>query len=171
MINLLPDETKQQIRAARTNVFLLKIIISLGCAVIYLIVICTAAYFIISNEKSSQTTATIMQRANTMQTSFTVAQSVIDQQISYSDIITNFASALPTGMILDKLSFSNATLDSPIDIQLHASNEDSVPLLKQNLQKIAQFSNYNLQSITSDSNTVPGYPIKVDISLTIRSLK
>jgi hypothetical protein len=78
---------------------------------------------------------------------------------------------MPTGMILDKLSFSNATLDSPIDIQLHASDEDSVPLLKQNLQKIAQFSNYNLQSITSDSNTVPGYPIKVDVSLTIRSLK
>ncbi|MEI7539627.1 MAG: PilN domain-containing protein [Candidatus Saccharibacteria bacterium] len=171
MINLLPDETKQQIRAARTNVFLLKIIISLGCAVIYLAVVCTATYFIISNEKASPTTAAIIKRANTMQTSFNTAQSVIDQQISYSDIITNLASALPTGMILDKLSLNNATLDSPIDIQLHASDEDNVPLLKQNLQKLAQFSNYNLQSVTSDSNAVPGYPIKVDISLTIRSLK
>lgn len=171
MINLLPDKTKQQIRAARANVFLLRVIISLGCALVYLIVICTAAYFIISNEKTSPTTATIRRQANTMQTSFTTAQSVIDQQVSYSDIITNLAYALPKGMILDKLSLSDAGLDSPIDLQFRTNSEDNIPLLKQNLQRIAQFSNYNLQSVTSDPNTVPGYPIKVSVSLIIRSLK
>ncbi len=51
MINLLPDETKRQLKAARLNTVLIKYIIFLVLAAIFLGAACGISYAVLSNSK------------------------------------------------------------------------------------------------------------------------
>jgi Tfp pilus assembly protein PilN len=165
MINLLPNGTKQQIRAARTNAILLNYIIFLGLAIIFLALACAATYLILTNEKNSATN-----QPKTTQSSQTdnqsTAKDILDQQISYSNIITGIAAALPSGVILDKLSLSNNSFNMPLTLQFYARSTDDAAKLKDNF-KSTLFSNPSIQSTLTDSNGPSGYPNKITISVTI----
>jgi Tfp pilus assembly protein PilN len=179
MINLLPDDIKQQIRAARTNTYLIKYIFFLIISVVFLGLACSTSYLFLSTSKTSaeQTIAidqtksnsysSVISQANAISTSLSTANSILDQQISYSDIIMGIAAALPNGVVLDALSLSDSTLGAPIVMTAHARTTDAATALKANFQKSPLFSNYSLQSLSSSTGSIPGYPIGITISITI----
>jgi len=180
MINLLPDDTKQQIRAARTNSMLVKYIVFLGFAIAFLALACATVYFLLLNNKmlaeelakSSQPKATTSyssakQQADALRTSFATAKGILDQQVIYSDIIAGIAAALPSEIVLDSLSLSNSTLGTPITLQARARSSTNVSKMKENFEKSSLFSNYSVLSIVTDQKDSSGYPVTISISLTI----
>jgi Tfp pilus assembly protein PilN len=179
MINLLPDDTKRQIRAARANSSLVKIIIFLGFSFIFLVLACVASYMFLDNSKTdaekvittnqskSNSYSSVSSQAKAIESKLSTAKSILNQQILYSNIITGIATVLPNGVVLDDLSLSNDTLGTPMVLKLRARTYDQVVNLKNNFQKSLLFSGYSLQSLQSDPNDTTGYPVQITVGVTI----
>jgi Tfp pilus assembly protein PilN len=179
MINLLPDETKSQIKAARANSSLIRLVIFLTLAVIFLGAACGASYLfldnartsaknvILTNQSKTNSYSSVLAQANTLMANFTIAKNIMDQQVSYSKIISGLASVMPEGVILDSLTLTNDTLSTPISLSLHAKNAAAAAALKTNIQKSQLFSGYILQTLSSGSNDTSGYPTSFAITLSI----
>jgi Tfp pilus assembly protein PilN len=179
MINLLPDDAKQQICAARTNIALIRYIIFLGFAVAFLVLIYSATYLLLvnikaNNEKLAETSqskttssSSVKNQANILRTNLSTAKSILDQQLIYSDVIMGIAAALPPGIILETLSLNDSTFGTPIILTAHARSADDVPKIEENFQKSQLFSNYKLQSTTPDPDDSSGYPITVSMSIMV----
>ncbi|HZJ34981.1 MAG TPA: PilN domain-containing protein [Candidatus Angelobacter sp.] len=184
MINLLPYDTKQQLRAAHANSILIKYMIFLGFAIAFLALACATVYFLLLNNKTiaeelaknAQPTkaatsySSAKQQAETMRTNIATAKSILDQQTNYSNIITEIAAALPAGIMLDKLSLSNSTIGTPITLEASALSAANVPKMKENFEKSTLFSNYSLGSIVTDQSDSSGYPVTISINVTINKV-
>lgn len=171
MINLLPDETKRQIRAARMNSKLLSYLMLLIIAVIFLAIATAASAYLLSDMKSnnevnsSETTpySLATAKADTIKNSLSTADSVLNQQLSYSKIITGIASRLPSGTTLESLSLSNSAIGVPMTIQIYSKSSENETLLKNNFQDLG----YELKSNTPNPDKTSKYPFIISISITI----
>jgi len=179
MINLLPDDVKKQISAARTNIMLVKYIIVLGFAIAFLALACTMTYLLLINNKTiaekiienSQFKNTpyslAKKQESSLRTSLSTAKSILDQQILYSNVITGIGAALPTGIVLDTLSLNSSTFGTPITIKAYARSADDVTKLKENFQNSTLFSNFSVTSLTTNQSDSSGYPVTISISTII----
>jgi len=183
MINLLPYDTKQQIRAAHFNVTLVKYIILLSIAVAFLVLACAVTYLFLSNNQANNdkpavnnnskltTDAGIQNQVNTFRTNLTTVKTILDQQVSYSDILMGIAAALPPETTLDSIALNDSSFGAPMALQVHARSADSEPKLKENFQKSSVlFSDYKLGSISTDNAKSSDYPVTISISLTIKKV-
>lgn len=181
MINLLPDETKKQIVAARININLAKYLVFTLFSAAFLGLVCVVTYFIAINNKSTTTntaTTNVNQSdsanydaaktiLNKQISSFTAAKNIVNQQVSYSSIITTIASALPDGVILSNLSIENSKLGTPTTLQLKAKSANLEQKIKENFQNTPMFSSVSIQSSKLDSGDSSGYPTSIDLSIVI----
>lgn len=183
MINLLPNETKKQIRAARTNVILINFVVYVSIAIAFLAAACAVTYFFINNsktiaEKSNQTVSQTTtdaynlakSQANAINLSLTSAKTILDKQISYSSIITGIGAALPNGVIIDSLSLSNSTIGKPMVLRLLSRSASNETLITENLQKSSLFSNVTVQSTENVEGDTSGYPVVFNINLIINKV-
>lgn len=181
MINLLPDNTKKQISSARINVNLISYIITLLFAVVFLSAVCFVSYLIladskataektISNNQSSATvvTSSLDTQINTINTNFSIAKSIFDKRVSYSDTIMSLGSAMPAGTIIESLSLESSNMNSVIAIKARAKTAEVVTTLRSNLQNSTIFSNSNVGNASNTQNDKTGYPFEFDITLTVR---
>ncbi|MEP7204864.1 MAG: PilN domain-containing protein [Candidatus Saccharibacteria bacterium] len=180
MINLLPDDAKVEILAARTNVILVKYIIVLSLGLIFLCSISLVVYFVLLNTKAgaqatidfntskSASYSSVKTAANDLTSSLATAKTILDKEVDYTKILTNIAQVMPAGVVLDSLSLSPTTFGTPITLQAFAKSTEAALALKTNFQQSPQFSNV---TIVSMSDTTQGqtsdYPKTVSLSLTI----
>ena len=181
MINLLPDETKKQIRAARANSILIKYLFVLIAASIFLVLSYAVLYLFLQNNQPSKKTSvdtSINQTAvnaynqtknqyDALFTSFSNVKQIMDQQISYSDIITGLGAALPQGVVIEDLSLDNNKIGTPITIKAIAKTDSDATKIKDGFKDSQLFTNFSVQSIKSGSNNISGYLVEITISLTI----
>lgn len=179
MINLLPDETKKQISAARTNITLVRYIVFLGFAIVFLTLACSTTYFILVNNKAvaeriiengnlkTNSYSSVKKQADSLRNSLTTAKNILSQQTVYSSIITGIGATLPPGIILNELSLSNSTIGTPITILARARSVDDVTKLKANFHNSTLFSNFSVISQATTTTDSSGYPVEISISLTI----
>ena len=139
MINLLPNETKKQIRAARANSIVLKCLLVAIIAVAILAGACATTYYLISqnNSDNNTQTGTISQSEIDNQYSAALAKvtsidndmqktkNVLDGQIKYSEIILAIATNLPAGLTLDSISLKHSDINSGTSIQMDAHGSKS----------------------------------------------
>lgn len=180
MINLLPSTDKRQIRAARWNVNLRRYLIILIFAILFLSAISVGVYVILMDTKANAESlanshkATVTANVSTeaeasaFKANLASAKSILDQQVPYTKIITGVAQALPSGVIIDNLTLSAATLGTATTLQAHAKTDTAALAILPNFQKSPLFSNVSVQSLSQDkSGTVSNYPWSVTIGLTI----
>jgi Tfp pilus assembly protein PilN len=179
MINLLPYDTKKQLRAAHTNAILIRYIIFIGIAIAFLAGACYLSYFILSTSKTnaSQTIATnqsdtssydsVRVQATNLQADLLSAKTIFNQQIRYSYIITQLGSVLPSGVVIENLNLDSNKIGTPITLKARARTTSEATDIKTSFQKSTLFSNVNVQSATVDQSDSTGYPVAVNISLTI----
>jgi Tfp pilus assembly protein PilN len=180
MINLLPDETKKSIRAARTNTALVRYIIFTGFAIVFLALACTTSYLILDNSKTAAENAVtniktknssyspVTNQANELISNLAIAKNILNQQISYSTIITGIAAVLPSGVVLEApLTLTNDTIGAPMTLKAHARTSSDETTLKANFQQSPLFSGYNLQSLTNNLAGSTDYPFLISFSITI----
>jgi len=180
MINLLSDETKKSIRAARANTTLIKYIIFIGFSSLFLALACTTSYIILNDSKTTaEKTITnfqtknssyspVTKQANDFVLNLTKAKVILDEQISYSTIITGIANALPSGVILESpLIINGNTIGTPMALKAYSKTSSSETVLKSNFQKSSIFSNYNMQSVGNNSVGSNEYPYLISFNITI----
>lgn len=173
MINLLPYDNKRQTKAARHNVILLKCLIFLIFAIVFVTLACWATSSFIKDDtnsqedsaKTSDDSSNMLSQAETIRSNIATADNAITQRVDYSNVIATLAAAMPTGAIIDVLSTNGSTINTPIQLVLHASADSKGNELKANLDKSDLFTNVTIKSVTPATTTLSGYPY--DISLTV----
>lgn len=184
MINLLPDDTKKQLQAARTNTILIRYIMTVISAALFLGLVIFGAYYIMNNSKNiAESTITNVKtsnssysptttKSNTFVSDLSVAKKILAKEISYSNIITSLINALPTGVVLESpFSINSTNINTPITLKADAKLSSDEVSLKNNLQSSPTFSNYSLQSVNSNSDTSSDYPYVITFSITVNGAK
>ncbi len=174
MINLLPYETKQETRAARINVILLRYIIILGISFVFVVLICVGTYFFLNNNKtateevidSTASPSSIQVQADAFRSNLTLSKNILDQQVSYSNTITGIATNLPSGTRLDSIFLDGSSFGSTLNLAVRSTSAEKETELKAKFQSSPLFSDYKFQK--TDSNLKDSkYPFTINISFTI----
>lgn len=180
MINLLPDETKKQLKAARTNTILVRYILTVVIAAVFLGLAIFTSYYIMNGSKttaenaitdvksSNDSYSPTITKSNAFIADLSTAKNTLNRQISYSTIIKDLIGALPTSVILKSpFSLDNDILSAPITITAYAKSSSDEATLKTNLQGNSTFSGYSLQSLNNNTDASSKYPFIITFSITI----
>lgn len=194
MINLLPEERKSDINAARTNVLLLRYnFISLGLLGL-VIVLCAGLYLVLNDSSttaqrvvetnSAQATkyAKVETDANKYTKDLSVASQIFKNSISYTDLIISITKLLPPHVILEGLVFNSSSLSQQATLNAKAVGYDDAIQLKYNFEHAQDiigkqlFKNVYFQGITQVSGQQAqsdGYnlTVMINVSLNVEALK
>lgn len=179
MINLLPFEEKRQIQAARTNVLLLRYVLLTAC-VMALTGLMVGAGFVIMNTSKAEAEkkialnaskassySSVQAEAQAFRTNLSTAKTILDKEVNYTKVILAIAQTLPSDVVLDNLDLDANTFGTPFVLSAKAKSYDGGLALKAALEKSDIFSNVSLQGMTIASSSDGGYPVSVQLNVTI----
>jgi Tfp pilus assembly protein PilN len=178
MINLLSTNRKAELRAARTNVFLMRYIGIVILAIIFIVGILYMAYTTLQQtettannriELSSTGASSGEGASNSLSARLNEVNTVINQGVSYATILTKIGAAMPTGTVLESLKLDTAaTTGTPLTLIAYAQTDEDAVAIQQNLQGTALFQQIT-PSGTSSTEGIPSYPIKVTLTVTLNA--
>ncbi len=167
MINLLPPDTKKQFRAARMNVVLRNY-----CFLIIFTALLLGAVFALGfwadatdaqlasaskneNTSSAEAYAATRKQAEDFAKDLGIAKTILASNVSFSQLILDISSVVPSGVILNNLSLGTSSQNTPIDIIGRAVSADAAIALKNSLDASPIFENVNIVNINqTDLSTV-----------------
>lgn len=180
MINLLSHETKNELRAARSNSTLLKYLFIVIMGVVFLLFISVGVYFILMdikgsaekslsiNQQQGSSYSAAEEQAKALKASLAKAKSILDNEIRYSKLLTSISAAMPEGTVIDSLSLNSKIFESSVTLTIYAVSTDAALKLKEKFQSSSLFTGVTFQSITNSNTTKSeGYPVTASVSLSI----
>lgn len=160
MINLLPPETKRQIRAGRINVVLYRYcLLVIGTALVLGGVFGLGFWADMNDRTLAEATKTQNQAAakpyektraaaEDYAKNLVVAKTILGSNVSFSTLIFGIAAAIPQGVVLNTLSLSATTkADAPIDITGRAASYERAVSLKNSLEASPIFEKVSIVNI------------------------
>lgn len=181
MINLLPDDTKKDLSAARQNVLLLRYSLLTVSMAVILLLICATFYVYL---KSSQATAMNQNQENVAKAesykqteiaaeeykqNLATAKSIFEKSVDYTPTIIEIVKLLPSGVILESISLSTTDFSKETIFTAKATSIKTATQLKQNFQGSDMFSDVKFQNVNT-SNTGTDYPVVVTLSVQINKV-
>jgi hypothetical protein len=176
----MPDDAKKELRAARTNVLLLRYMGVIFFACVFLLFILFGSYVLLGQTQASaqklinanDTKAEVYQstktQVNALSNQLAEAKSILDQEILYSNVLINFAQQMPTGTVIDKLSLNASSFSgTPLTLKVYAKTTNDAVALRDKFQSSQYFTNVNFQTISDSSGGIDGYPISATLTLTL----
>ncbi|MDB5165687.1 MAG: Fimbrial assembly family protein [Candidatus Saccharibacteria bacterium] len=174
MINLLPGEHKKQIRAARTNVLLVRynllIIFSvafiagaIGFSFLYLASARQVATDAIEgNVNKEGSYAAVKTEADSFRGELANAKVILDGQTSYAKAALNIAKLLPPGTALGELKLDQQSFVAPLILSVNVTNEQAASQLIKNFKESPYFSAVTKNKISIGTGA---YPYTMEISV------
>lgn len=177
MINLLPDEIKRDMGAARMNIVLLRYNVMVLSGVVIMSLFCLTFYFVLSTNQSTYLSTSnsnknkaadyesVRKAAEAYKNNLLIAKSIFASAVSYTDVINSITKLIPDGVVLDSLNLSESTFGQQNSFSAHAKTYASAAKLKQNFQSSDLFSNVYFQNLTvSSDDSGSAYPVSIVIS-------
>lgn len=178
MINLLPDDKKQEIRAARANVILLRYNILILAAIGLLVVFCITFYLLLLNTQvtakntasenaaKEQQVAEVRKNVDEYKNNLKIASQILNNSVNYSSFFFRLTEILPEGTVVDSITFDSQSFNQQTTFTARASSFAKATELKDKLQKSDLFSNVYFQTLVNDNQTAGknSYPIVATIS-------
>lgn len=180
MINLLPDDMKKDIRAARMNVVLIRYMLLTAVMLGVLLASCVVAYFILhSSQSNALTTSTnnvakastfdsVRKEATDYRNNLSIARTILNKSFSYTTVVFEITKTLPKGVVLDNISLTSTSFGQQTTFAAHAKTDADAMALKNSFQKSPLFSNVYFQNLSDNSLAnepmFANYPIAVTIS-------
>lgn len=178
MINLLPNETKQQVSFARRNTTLRKWVIATAIGVAGIAIVFAAGLWFIhrsTNSVQAQVTATTEQlkaqkldetqkRVAEISDSVKLASQVLSKQVLFSKLLTQIGAVMPAGAALQSLSINST--QGGIDLTAVATNYETASQVQVNLADPANkiFEKADIVTVNCQTTTTPTeYPCQVTI--------
>lgn len=177
MINLLPDDKKKQIKAARSNVLLLRYNIMLIALIVFLGIAVAITYYILTSAQTSAETAitsnndkeksyaVLKSKAEVFRGQLSEAKQILDGQISYSDAILNISRLIPNGVILTGINLDQTSFSQPVTFTAKVKGEQEAYNLKKSFENSPLFSGAAFGVLTKSTST--DYPITIELKVTI----
>ena len=179
MINLLANDRKAEIIAARVNVILLRYI---GITILAFLFVCGAFYLsrslltdtmksatelIETNDTKAGVYAETEQQVQALSSQLNEARTALDQEVRYSKVLVTIGQLTPAGTILGKVTLNNAAFTgTPVEIKAYAKSATEATLLQTQYQNSPLFSQVILQG-TDATGGIDGYPIEVTMTVTL----
>lgn len=182
MINLLPPDSKKQIRAARNNHIIRKYYqLLLGVAAVVAIIFAVgfkvtydqeASYLAVKDQNETKVAEfkSVRTAAQDFSSDLDVAKTILAGDVRLSETITHIASVIPNGVILSNLTLdTQANANAPLIISARAGSFEQAVALKNSLESSPIFENVSLQTATSsntDSDELDSrYPVTVILNI------
>lgn len=182
MINLLPPDIKQSYRYAQRNVELRHWLNGVLLAIVGLIVIGTYGMVTIqqsidSNKHQSTLLSETLQKAQLNETkkqvgeinsNLKLAQKVLSQEILFSKLLKQIATAMPDNANLTSLDIPAVTSGSTLDVTAEATDYTAATQVQVNLAdpKNQLFAKADIQNITCDAtadSANPDFPCQITL--------
>lgn len=180
MINLLPEDNKKELKAARMNVVLFRYNIMTLIAVGILLLALGGFYAYLTTTKASAEAAQVdnereasrynktKKDAEEYRANLTKAKQILANQVNYTSVIFSITKLLPSGVILDNINLTAQDFGNQTTITAKAKDYTAVSKLKENFEKPdGPFSNVYFQTIDSPEGGDKDYPLNVSISVKI----
>lgn len=178
MINLLPDDMKAQLSAARVNVVLTRYIIVIILAFLFLVLIQAGAYYLL--DQSRQSAEQLIEANNikadvfgetkaeleNLNSSLAATKPILDQEIFYSKVLPRIAQMMPAGTVVQEISLTADAFNNPITVQVYAKTTENAVSLRDRFQQSNLFSSVTFEAI-SGSGGIDGYPVNATVTLTL----
>ena len=158
MINLLPEETKKQLRAAHYNVIMLKYLTFLGAGMGFLVLACGVSYFYLqvsSNPDSNIGTYNVAKKQlDGLKSDQSITKNVLAERVSYSSVVTAIATALPSDAVINQLSIESTAAGTVATFQINSSSSVTAESLKVNFgsSRSPLFTSFSVQPTSADSS-------------------
>jgi Tfp pilus assembly protein PilN len=190
MINLLPPETKRQVRAARMNITLCRYTALIVMTALLLGFVFAVGFWATMDEKqladsAKQETEKVGQEYASTRTAATdfaknlaSAKTILGSDISFSDLVLDIAAVIPSGVVLNNLTLgtaigTTATANAPVDLSGRATSYDRAVALKNSLEASPVFENVNITNVsqadTSSTGTASPLAQKYPFSITLKA--
>lgn len=181
MINLLPPDIKTSYRYAARNVSVVRwlsacIIGLVGVGILGTYGLLAVHHSIDSTDKQISTTTAQLQKAqltrvnkqvNDISNSLKLVEKVLGQEILFSKLLKQMATAMPSGTNLTSLNISQVTSGSGLDVTAEASNYTTATQVQINLADPANqiFAKADIENVACDSKSAqdPNYPCTVTL--------
>jgi Tfp pilus assembly protein PilN len=183
MVNLLPPDTKRQIRAARMNVTLYRYCLLIVFTALLLGGVFAVGFWSDGNDRrlaeeakaESQTAAAPYANTKSAAEAFAAdlntARTILGGNVSFSKLVLDIAAIVPRGVVLNNLALgTTAKADTPIDISGRATSYDAAVALKNSLEASPIFEKVNIVNINQTdisganvSDIAKNYPFAVSL--------
>lgn len=181
MINLLPPEVKQSYRFATYNVSLVRWVVA--SALCFFIIGLIGGYGLLAVQQSIDNTndeissiernleqaklAETNKKIVEISSSFKLVEKVLSQEILFSQLLKQMATALPNGTYLSGLNIAQVSGGSGLDVTVDAVSYEAATQVQLNLAdpKNQIFAKADIQNITCDSSNAANtkYPCKISL--------
>jgi hypothetical protein len=173
MINLLSDERKDAIRAARVNVFLVRYTFILILAFVFIMSALYVSYTVLgttiksadelidnNNDKAGMYGETSKQVA-ALSAKLDETKGILDQEVRFSRVLVNMGQLMPKGTVLGDLTLTPSSFNgSPVEVKAFAKSTAEASLLQTQFQKSPLVNTVTLKS-TETKNELEGYPVTI----------
>ncbi len=190
MINLLPNEVKDERHFGRLN----QKLISVSLAILSVALICggiiafawqkvVSEKQLIAAEISNNTVQLAKLDKDRKQIDETAKQlatikKLYDSEVKFSEIIPNIASVIPPGAILTSLSLTG-NKDEPLQLSFKMKNQELASVIRLNLVNSELFQSADILSVSGSSNqdtatsdpNASAYPYSASITVALKGAK
>lgn len=180
MINLMPDEHKKQLKAAKLNVSLLNyFLVLLGAGVFLVFILYGSGVLLRQTEESAKqlieandTKADVFSETQTqiqeLSGKLSDARTILDGQRSYSKILATIGQGMTPGTVIDEVSLTPAAIaGEPFVATIFATTSTATVELQESLERSGAFQSVSISSI-AQSNAVEGYTVTASMTLTLK---
>jgi len=177
MINLLANDRKGEIVAARTNIVIVRytgiLLLAIGFIVGALALshsllsttMANADSLIAANDVKAGVYSETKQEVDVLSAQLNDAKTILNEEIRYSTVLVKIGQLMPRGTVLDSLDLSAASFSgAPITIKAFARSATEASTLQNQFQSSPLFSQVALQS-TETSGGLDGYPVAVTMTV------
>jgi len=179
MINLLANDRKLEISAARTNIVIVRYTAIVLLAVLFITGVMALSYSLLSttmasadsriatNDVKADIYSDTKKQVDTLSAQLNDSKTILNQEIRYSKVLVKIAQLMPKGTILDSLDLSAAAFSgTPVTIKAYARSASEASLLQSQFQSSPLFSQVVLQGTVS-SGGIDGYPVVVSMTISL----
>lgn len=179
MINLLPTDRKDEIKAARANIILLRYMAIIALAVAFIggalyvsdtVLASTmknADSLVASNDVKADIYSETKQEVDALSAKLNDTKSILNQEIRYSKVLVKIGQLMPHGTVLGDLDLATANFNGQaIDVTAYAKSTAEAGTLQNQFQISPLFAQVILKS-TETKQEVEGYPITVSLSVVL----
>ena len=179
MINLLSTERKDEIKAARVNVILLRYMAILSLAFVFIgaalyvshsvlkATHASAEELIATNDVKADVYSETKQQVTALSAKLNDTRIILDQEIHYSQVLVEIGQLMPAGTVLGDLTLNAASFSGEaVEIKAFAKSTNEAGMLQSNFQGSRLFSQVTLKG-TETNQENSEYPVTVSMSVVL----
>jgi hypothetical protein len=177
MINLLPEEKKADLRAARTNTVLLRYNIILIAAVLFLAGAVAVVYVFLTTIKATaeqsiqdnivkeQAYENVKQESVIFKNSLSDAKTMLGDEVSYSRALIRYARLFPEGTAIDSMQFDATSFSTPLNVSVKITGQQAAQALIDSMNSSPYVTGFTRKAITINQNST--YPYTMEVTFTL----